>query len=229
MARHFDEVGFADVQLGGKQLRCGIEPRGEQLLTLPFQTKKQFSAGARVADVDEARVGHEEAQDVGANPVRGVRAEARTHLGIPTPDRLHQANRTFLKQVEDVEPGLPVLVGDGDHQSQVVHHKPTGGVEVAALARSVPERSFFVLFEARVTAGLLDEAPHRIADGDEALFRLGQDAFKRGFLDGRWLGGVGEEIFFAGFLVGIRARGLRGARGWRRGDRFLTARSLHGS
>ena len=127
VGRHLLDVGLVDVQLGRQQLGGGVEPGRQQLLPLALQAEEQLATGARVAHVDEARVGHQEPQDVGPDPVGGVRAEARAQGGVPVLDRLEQPDAALLEQVEHVGPGLPVLVGDADHQPQVVHHQGARG------------------------------------------------------------------------------------------------------
>ena len=120
--------------LAASSLGVASNPAGQQLLPLALQPEEQLAPGARVAHVDEARVGHQELQDVGPDPVGGVRAEAGPQGGVPVLDRLQQTHAALLEQVEDVGPGLAVLIGDAHHQPQVVHHQGAGGARVAVLA-----------------------------------------------------------------------------------------------
>ena len=163
MGRDLFQVGLGDIQLGGEQLGGHIESSREQLLPLPLQPEEQLAPGAGVAHVDEAGVGHEKPEDVGPDPVGGVRAEACAQGRVPVFDRLEQTHAPLLDQVEHVGPGLAVLVGDADHQTEIVHHQGAGGAGVALLAQLLDEPFLLLVGEPGVTPGLGQETVQRAA------------------------------------------------------------------
>ena len=165
MPANLVQVLLVDVELGGEQLGRDVDARGEQFLPLLLEPEEQLAPRARVADVDEARVRHQEAEHVGADPVGGVGAEARPQLRLPALDRLHEADAALLEQVQDVGPRAAVLVGDRDDEAQVVNHQRARRVQVAALARRDAQRAFLFLRQPLVTLRLRQEAPDLIADG----------------------------------------------------------------
>ena len=79
--------------LAASSLGVGSNPAASSFCRSLLEAEEQLAAGARVAHVDEARVGHQETQDVGPDPVGGVRAEAGAQGRIPALDRLHRAQR----------------------------------------------------------------------------------------------------------------------------------------
>ena len=65
-----------------------------------------------------ALVGHRPGDRL-ANPPGGVGAELEAAAILELIDRPHQAGVAFLDQIEEAESPVAVLLGDGDHQSQV--------------------------------------------------------------------------------------------------------------
>ena len=55
------------------------------------------------------------------DPPRGVRGELVAAAVLELLDRLHQADVPFLDQVEELQPAVGVLFGDGDHEAEVGH------------------------------------------------------------------------------------------------------------
>ena len=157
------EIPLVDVELGGQELGRRLEARRQQLLPLLLQPEEQLPPRARVADVDEARVRHQELQHVGADPVGGVRPEARPERRLPPLDRLHEPDAPLLEQVEDARPGAAVLVGDRDDQPQVVNDQPARGVHVPLLADRLAQLSLLLVGETREAPRLGQEPPDRIA------------------------------------------------------------------
>src|SRR4029077_590033 len=105
----------------------------------------------------------EEAQHVGADPVRRVGAEARAERRLPALDGLHDADAALLEQIEDVGPRAAVLIGDRDDEAQVVDDELARRIAIAALAHGLAELALLLLGETRIAAHLGEEALDLVA------------------------------------------------------------------
>src|SRR5438477_264583 len=69
-----------------------------------------------------------------ANPPRGVRAELEAAAILVLVHRPHQAGVPFLDQVEERQPAVAVLLGDGNDQAQIAAREvPLGNLVFARL------------------------------------------------------------------------------------------------
>ena len=75
-----------------------------------------------------APVVHDEADDVGADPPGGVGGELHALERVVLLHRLHEPDVPLLDEVEELEGGAAVLVGDLHHQAQVGGDQLVGGV-----------------------------------------------------------------------------------------------------
>ena len=99
-----------------------------------------------------ARLVHDGALDRLPDPPRRVGREAEAALGIEFLERVNEAEVAFLDQVGERQAAVEVVLGDADHQAQVVLDHLLSRVEVAA-ARGA--RVAELLFR-RTEAGLPD-------------------------------------------------------------------------
>src|ERR671915_1193122 len=67
------------------------------------------------------------------DPPRGVRGEPETPIRVELLDGLHQADVALLDQVLEGKPVAPVLLGNADHQPEVLLDEPLPGPLVAGL------------------------------------------------------------------------------------------------
>ena len=82
-------------------------------------------------------------QNLLPNPPDGVRNELETPGRVETPCGLHQTEVALVDQVTEVEPAVPVLLGNAYHEPQVRFHKPVVGLLVSVL---YPYCQFRLLF-----------------------------------------------------------------------------------
>ena len=91
-----------------------------------------------------ARLVHDRALDALPDPPGGVGGETEAALGVVFLDGVDQAEIAFLDQVEERHPAVQVMLGDVDHEPQVVldHLLSRGKVPGPRAAR--PVRLFFL-------------------------------------------------------------------------------------
>ena len=70
-------------------------------------------------EADGARLVGNGAADCLANPPRGISGELVAAAVLELVHRLHEADVALLNQVEELQPAIGILFGDGNHEAQV--------------------------------------------------------------------------------------------------------------
>jgi hypothetical protein len=113
----------------------GSMPIAESGLLL-VQVEEELALRLRRAELHQAPVVEDEAQDVRADPPRRVRRELHAAIRIVALHGLHQADVALLDEVHDVLVGAAILVRELHHEAQVRRHQARRGAHVAASSRS---------------------------------------------------------------------------------------------
>ena len=133
------------LQAFGKRAGGGIEAHIGQALAFFVQVVEQLALGLGGADLDHAPVVHDELEDVGLDPERGVIAELDALVRVELAHGLHEAHVAFLDQVLHVlHPAALEVHGDLDHQTQVRGNQAKRGLLVVSVAHALGQLELFL-------------------------------------------------------------------------------------
>src|SRR6059036_3543591 len=196
---HLDHLLLAHVETLSDQLRAGREALALEPLALLGEVEEELALRLRGADLHQAPVVHDVADDVGADPPHRVGREADAAVGVEVLDRLEETDVALLDEVEQVVEGALVLARDHHDQAEVGRDETPCRLPVLVL---VPAHGELVLLLAREDGDAADL-------GEVALERVGGDE-----------GAAPARLDRAGLV----RRGLRGRRDLRLGVGLGVAR-----
>src|SRR5437867_3343697 len=172
---HLDHLLLAHVEALGDQLWTGREALALESLALLGEVEEELALRLRGADLHQAPVVHDVADNVGADPPHRVGREADAAVGVEVLDRLEQTDVPLLDQIEEVVEGALVLARDHHDEAEVGSDEAPRGLAVLVL---VPAHGELVLLLAREDGDAADL-------GQVALERVGGDErARRARLDG---------------------------------------------
>src|SRR5438034_467176 len=122
---HLDHFLLAHVEALGDELRAGREALALEPLALLGEVEEELALRLRGADLHQAPVVHDVADDVGADPPHRVGGEADAAVGVEVLDRLEQADVPLLDEVEEVVEGAPA--GSRRTPPRAPRPRPSGG------------------------------------------------------------------------------------------------------
>ena len=158
----------------GQQLGAGLKSQGPEFFLLPFQVIEKFPLGLGGADLHQLPVVHDELEDVGLDPERGVVRQLDAPVGIELLDGVHQADVAFLDQVQEVlHPIFLELQGDLDHQAEIAGDQMGTGLLVAGFMIAAAEGLFFLRGQQGKAVRLPDVALHQVQVGGNGKGGLG--------------------------------------------------------
>src|SRR5438034_1778644 len=162
---HLDHFLLAHVEALGDELRAGREALALEPLALLGEVEEELALRLRGADLHQAPVVHDVADDVGADPPHRVGREADAAVGVEVLDRLEETDVALLDEVEQVVEGALVLARDHHDQAEVGRDETPRRLPVLVL---VPAHGELVLLLAREDGDAADL-------GEVALERVGGD------------------------------------------------------
>jgi len=118
------------------------------------------------------------------DPPGSVRGELEATRVLELVDRSHQTRVAFLDQIQETQPAVSILLGDGDDQSQIPGGQAAfGGVVLFAILGGLldppPERGRTLEGDPHQIAEVLTQALQRAAVVRTAGFRLAYLAFEQ--------------------------------------------------
>lgn len=153
---HLVDFFDTDIQAFGEQGRFGLKAHGFESVFFFAEIEEEFALGLGGPDFDHAGVVDEVFKDVGADPPLGVGGKADAFEGVELFDGLHQADVSFLDQVEQVGDGALVFHGDLDDEAEVGGGKAESQGGVACFAELDGEVVLVFFGEERIFADLTE-------------------------------------------------------------------------
>src|SRR5881396_2590237 len=171
---HLDHLLLAHVEALGDQLRTGREALALEPLALLGEVEEELALRLRGADLHQAPVVHDVADDVGADPPHRVGGEADAAVGVEVLDRLEEADVPLLDEVEEIVEGALVLARDHHDQPEVGRDEAPRRLPVLVLVPAHGELVLLLAREERDAADLAQVALERVG-GDEGAARARLD------------------------------------------------------
>jgi len=131
----------------------GIESLVDQPLLFFLEFKKKLALSLGRTDFHQAPVIHDELENIGFDPERGVIGKFNILVGIKLLHRLHQPDVAFLNEIQKILHPYPLkFQGDFNHQPEIGRSQNIGGIRIVFFLNTFTEFDFLIPREQSVAA-----------------------------------------------------------------------------